>query len=321
MGIRIIGTGVYLPTTIESVNTEITASNNKNDDLAWMFSGGQQHRVCQHHETPTYMGMLAAKNALANGHIDPKTIDAVICYSGIEDNETPKDVYGMMSEIGCDGAMAWSIDTACASFLSHLNCAHALSLMGKQRLLIIDSMNWVNRAFDVNKCSNGPEVLIGDGAGALVVEAVTGRGCIINALEKTSTADFDFVTMKSAQNTGSREYLAFTKSKRIIHRAFSILPETAQELLDMSGFSKNDITWTFCHQPGINAMHKWHEVLDIPFERNLNTFHMYGNMSTANIPVTLNHFLTVNPKIKRGDIILAFTAGAGIHCAATLIEY
>jgi 3-oxoacyl-[acyl-carrier-protein] synthase III len=44
-------------------------------------------------------------------------------------------------------------------------------------------------------------------------------------------------------------------------------------------------------------------------------------MSAANIPVTLDHFISHDQKINRGDLILAFTAGAGIHCAAALIQY
>ena len=182
-------------------------------------------------------------------------------------------------------------------------------------------MNWVTRAFNKEARDSGPGSLVGDGAGAVVVESLSGRGSIIDALERTSTADFDFIKMNSAQVTGDREYLAFTKSHKIIHRAFSILPETAQKLLDRNGLSANDVTWSISHQPGINAISKWHEMLGIPIERNLNTFGLYGNMSAANIPVTLNHFISIDHKINNGDIILAFTAGAGIHSAAVLIEY
>ena len=321
MGIRIISTGSYLPQTIETVAPQSPTKKGKNADLAWLFSGAQEHRVCQDFETPTYMGTQAALNALANGDIDPKTIDAVLCYSGIEDNETPKDVYGMMKQIGCDGSMAWSIDTACASFLSHLHCANALSMLKKKRFLIIDSMNWVNRAFNKNSRDNGPGSLVGDGAGAVIAEAIPGRGSLIDVLEKTSTSDFDFIKMGSAQNTGKHEYIEFTKNQKTIYRAFSILPEVTQELLNRNGLRPNDITWTITHQPGINAILKWHEMLSMPIERNLNTFQAYGNMSVANIPITLDHFLTVDPKIRRGDLILTFTAGAGIHCATALIEY
>ena len=321
MGIQIIGTGSYLPQKVESIQPPSTPANHENSDLALLFSGGQEHRICQDYETPTYMGLQAAKNALANANIDPTTIDAVISYSGVADHETPKDVYGIVREAGCDGAMAWTIDTACASFLTHLHCANALSLAGNKRFLIINSMNWANRAFNKVKKADDPGNLVGDGAGAVVVESIHGRGCIIDILEKTSTSNFDFVKMGSAQVTGNPEYLKFTKNHRIIHRAFSILPETAHELMNRNGLSVNDITWSITHQPGTSAISKWQEMLGIPIERNLNTFQLYGNMSAANIPVTLDYFLNKEPKIKPGDIILSVTAGAGIHCVAALIQY
>lgn len=321
MGLRIISTGSYLPTTIETVQAQPGPETDGSQDFELQFSGGHEHRVCQEHETSTYMGIKAAQDAFANGGIDPRSIDAVISYSGVADNETPRDVYGILNAIGCDGAMAWTMDTACASFMTHLHCANALSMTEIKRILILDSMNWVNRAFSRDDKTQGPGSLAGDGSGATIVESVPNRGSIIDILEKTSTTDFDFITMASAQVRGNREYLRFTKSHKTIYRAFSILPETAHELLKKNGLCQSDVTWTITHQPGMNIIQKWHDLLGIPTERNLNTFNLYGNMSAANIPVTLNHFLNVDTKIQRGDIILAFTAGAGIHCVAALIEY
>ena len=321
MGIQIIGTGSYLPHKVESIQPISTPASYENGDLALLFSGGQEHRICQDYETPTYMGIQAAKNALANANIDPATIDTVISYSVIADHETPRDVYGIMRGAGCDGAMAWTIDTACASFLTHLHCANALSLAGNKRILIINSVNWANRCFNEDKKADDPGNLVGDGAGAMIVESIPGRGSIIDIVEKTSTSNFDFVKMGAAQVAGNPEYLKFTKSHRIIHRAFSILPETAHELMNRNGLTANDITWTITHQPGMSAINKWQEMLGISIERNLNTFHLYGNVSAANIPITLDYFLNTEPKIKRGDIILSVTAGAGIHCVAALIQY
>ena len=321
MGIKIIGTGSYLPTTVERAQPPRIFPKESEDELIALFSGAQAHRVCLEHETATFIGMMAARDALSNADIDPKTLDAVICYTGVEDNETPKDVYGMLNGIGCDGIMAWTMDTACASFLSHLQCANALSSAGKKRILIVEAMNWVNRAFSKEKKPESPAALVGDGAGAVIVESVAGRGSIVDVIEKTSSANFDFIRMGSAQCSGKQEYLEFTASHKIIYRAFSILPETAQEVLARNGLNANDVTWTISHQPGINAIERWHDMLGIPAEKNLNTFTLYGNMSAANIPVTLNHFLTMEQRIGRGDMILAFTAGAGIHCAAMLIQY
>ena len=316
MGIRIVSTGVYVPERIIKNPEDQAMSDFTDDKNLNMFVGAGERRVCSEHETPSYMGMQAAKKALEKSNIDPATIDAVICYTAVADQETPRDVYKIVAETGCDGAMCWSIDTACASFISHLHCANALSRVDYRRMLLIDSMSWATRAFDEHT-----PFLPGDGAAAVIVDKQVGEGHLLDCLEKSSTNELDFITMQSAQVSGKREKIEFTSSPRVIHRAISILPEIANELLDKNGIDKDEVTWVITHQPGVPAIMKWHELLGIPVEKNLNTFSLYGNMSAANIPVTLDHFLDKEKKIRSGDLVLMFTAGAGIHAAAALYRF
>jgi len=315
MGIRIVSTGVYVPERVVTNSESNHISPQINDDNLKLFVGAGERHICSVHETPTYMGIQAAKTAISNAKLDPQSIDTIICYTLIGDHEVPKDVYKIAAGIGCDGAMCWSIDTACATFLSQLNCADALVKNGKKRILLINSTNWVSRGFP----DDNP-LLPGDGAGAVIVEEIL-DGNLIDCIEKSSAAQFDFIKLESAQLTGKSEYFEFSNSPRIIHRAISILPEIANEVLAKNNIKKDEVDWTITHQPGVPAILKWHELLDIPVEKNLNTFSLYGNMSAANIPITLDHFLNKEKKIKSGDLVLMFTAGAGIHAAAALYRF
>ncbi len=312
MNIHIIGTGTYLPRDSFDkpgyVNTFKGVGNNID-----IFSGIGKRHICNQNETPTFMGIQAAKNALKNSNIDPKSIEVVVCYTAVPDHETPKDVYRIAHEIGCDGAMCWTIDTACASFLSHLNCAYSLTLAGKKRILIINSMNWVNRAFNKDDGQ-----FAGDGAGAIIIERCNNSQHYIASNEISSTEQFDFIKMNSAQLTGKREEIHFSKNKNTILRSVDILPEVANRLLEEQSIARKDINWVICHQPGFPAIERWHSLLEIPMEKNLNTFSLYGNMSAANIPITLDYFLEQNRIIKNDDLVLFFSAGAGIHVIATL---
>jgi len=175
----------------------------------------------------------------------------------------------------------------------------------------------VNRAFGDKPISNA----VGDGAGAVIVDIIPGTGNLLGIQESSNTGLRDFITMQEGVATGNREYLAFTKSNRTIHKSISIVAENARVLMDKHQLTANDIKWSISHQPGMAAIKKWHEIAEIPLEKNLNTYSLYGNVSAANIPITLNHYTEVEPKIKRGDLILMFTAGSGVHPVAALIEY
>lgn len=310
MSIRIIGSGSYIPVMSLEKPKQINAFGEFSNIN--ILSGSGTRHICNDYETPTYMGTQAAINAINNTGIDPKSIDTIICYSAVSDYETPRDVYKIANDIGCDGAMCWTIDTACASFLTHLHCACSLSLGGKKRILIINTLNWVSRAF-----SKDDDQYAGDGAGAVIVESSNSTHYIA-CKEISSTAQFEFITLKTAQVSGKREEIKFTTNRNTIIRSIEILPEIAQQLLDENSIKKDDINWVISHQPGIPAIERWHDILDIPINKNLNTYDLYGNMSAANIPVTLDYFMTEKPVLKKDDLILFFSAGAGIHVAATL---
>lgn len=315
MGIKIIATGVYLPETIVHVDANLQTS--ADESLDELFSGGGQYRCANKQETATFMGSQAALNALANGDIDPASIDAALCFSFVPDYETPRDIYGILKATGCKNAIAWSLDTACASFLSHLHLASLLALQGKRRILIIESTNWVNRAFGDTPIHNA----VGDGAAAVIIDTNDNNSNLLDILEKSNVALFDFITMKEATSTRRDEYLTFSKNHRVLHKSIVIVAETAKELLERNRVSPQHIQWTLCHQPGITAINKWHELAGVPIEKNLNTFLHYGNLSAANIPVTLDHYTRIEPKINRGDLILMFTAGSGVHPVAALVRY
>lgn len=315
MGFRIVSTGVYLPEKIIHVDQTLETSSGEFIDN--LFDGGGQYRVAGTYESATYMGAKAVEQALSKASIDPQSIDIALGFSFVPDYETPRDIYGILRETGCNNAMAWNLDTACASFLSHLHLASILCTNKNKRILIVESSNWVKRAFGNKPLANA----VGDGAGAIIVEHVDDGGSLIDMVERSNSDLFDFITMKETVSTGNSEQLTFTKNNRTIHKSITIVAETAIELLNNNRINADDIDWTITHQPGIAAIKKWHEIAGIPTEKNLNTYQLYGNMSAANIPITLDHFTNIHPKIKRNDVILMFTAGSGVHPVAALIKY
>jgi len=316
MSVRIVATGVYIPEQGCDKPDHVNAFSGVDDSFNEIFAGKGRRYICNNEETPTFMGIQAARQALENADIDPRSIDAILCYTLVPDNDAPKDVYKIAGEIGCDGALCWTIDTACASFLSHLHCASNLQRAGMKRILIINSMNWVGRAFAEHEGQ-----FAGDGAGAVIVEACPEGQGVIACKEISSPAQFDFVTLKSAQLSGQREALEFSRNNRVIHRSINILPELAGQLLADNRVALDEVDWTLCHQPGMPAIEKWHAKLGVSVSRNLNTYSFYGNMSAANIPISLHHHYTREQVVDEGDLALFFTAGAGIHVAAALYRF
>jgi 3-oxoacyl-[acyl-carrier-protein] synthase-3 len=62
------------------------------------------------------------------------------------------------------------------------------------------------------------------------------------------------------------------------------------------------------------------ERLRIPKEKVIITVHKYGNTSAASIPTALDEGVR-DGKIRRGDLVLATSFGAGLTWGAALFRY
>jgi 3-oxoacyl-[acyl-carrier-protein] synthase III len=67
-------------------------------------------------------------------------------------------------------------------------------------------------------------------------------------------------------------------------------------------------------------MHLWASKLNISTDKIRHTLELYANMISANIPVSLNHWVRKGD-ITRGDVILFFAPSAGGYYIAMLWRY
>ena len=87
-----------------------------------------------------------------------------------------------------------------------------------------------------------------------------------------------------------------------------------------NGVTIEDIQWLIPHQANLRIMETVAKRLQIPLEKVIVTVQKYGNTSAATIPTALDECVR-SGKIKRGDLILATSFGAGFTWGATLFRY
>lgn len=308
-GARIAGLGAYRPRTVVD-NDAFAAPRFR------VSSAARQRHHAAEDETSVLMATRAAQDALAHARISASDIDLVIGFSGMPDHEFPKDTNLLVQTLGTGRVACWTVDTACASFITGLRLGHTMIATGQhRRVLVVMSMIWTRRGLDRERTDYSS---LGDGAAAAVLEAST-EASLIDAAELTDAEGFDFVTLKSPFATGQVEHFAFSADPKyksyFVDRALT----PARELLARR--DPKSVTWLVAHQASVGLLTRWAEALGIPPERCLHTFGETGNLSAVNIPMVLDHFVNREPKIARGDTLLLFAPGAGMHLAAMLWRY
>lgn len=292
MASRIVDIATYLPANCDQ------------------FSGRTRYRADKD-ESSIAMGVAVTKTLLQAG--DYANIDALLCFSGMPDFLYPKDVNMIQKQAGLS-CPSYSIDTACASFVTSLKFAEALIQSGQhKRILMLQIMNWLNRGLEDLEDNSG----LGDAATAVLIEGGDEVG-IIGQKEVTDAEHFDFITMPEAHFSGTIEGFSFGKDSK--HGRYLARGAT-QVGKDVLNSSDEKVTWLVPHHVNSKIVKIWAKAFNLAPEQLLHTFHLYGNVSAVNIPLSLHYYTKVEEKIKRGDNLLFFAPGAGMHTAAMLYRY
>ena len=95
---------------------------------------------------------------------------------------------------------------------------------------------------------------------------------------------------------------------------------TFEKFLAQSGWERNDIQKSFCHQVGTTHRKLMLESLDIPVEKDFLTVEWLGNTGSAALPTTLAIGLQ-DGFVDAGDQVALLGIGSGINCIMMGVEF
>lgn len=315
---KILATGSYLPSKILS-NQDLEKMVATSDEWITSRSGIKERRIVSENETTSTMAYNAALNAIESSNIDKNKIDLIIVATTSPDQSFPSVAVMVQEKLGLNNIPAFDLQAACTGFVYALTTADAFikSAMAKVALVIgADTMSRYIDYKDRNTC-----VLFGDGAGAVILEATTDVGIILNELHADGSGE-------SALNVSGHIYngkiignpYMYMDGKAIFKMAVGNLADVATSILSKSGYNASQIDWLIPHQANIRIIKATAEHLKIPMEKVVTTVENHGNTSAASVPLALDYAVKKG-MVKRGNLILLEGVGAGFTWGASLIKY
>lgn len=110
-----------------------------------------------------------------------------------------------------------------------------------------------------------------------------------------------------------------TDSERLMHAGIEAGAANFERLLDSSGWSRERIDRTFCHQVGAAHRKAMLAELGMPLERDYSTVDWLGNTGSAALPSALSLGIEAGV-INRGDRIALLGIGSGVNCLMMALE-
>ena len=315
------GVGHYLPDRVVP-NAEFEAIIETSDEWIRSRSGIERRHFAAEGQLTSDLATRAAQAALADAGLEAGDIDAIIVATSTPDFTFPSVATMVQAALGMTRGYAFDVQAVCAGFVFALTNANALILSGQaQRVLVIGAetfsrlMNWKDR---------GTCVLFGDGAGALVLEAVAGTGSTadrgILSADLNSDGRFrDILYVDGGTSTGTTGHLVM-EGKEVFRHAIEKLAETAHRALEKAGLTPEDVDWIVPHQANIRIIEGTAKKMGVPMERVVVTVQDHGNTSAASIPLALS-VGRARGQIKPGDLIVTEAIGGGLAWGSVVLRW
>ncbi|MBN2760789.1 MAG: beta-ketoacyl-ACP synthase 3, partial [Rhodobacteraceae bacterium] len=167
------GCGHYLPERVVP-NSEFAATLDTSDEWIVSRSGIERRHFAAEGEFTSDLAIHAARRALDASGLKPDQIDAVIVATSTPDYTFPAVATQVQAALGIRQGFAFDIQAVCAGFVFALANANGLILGGQAKRVIVIGAETFSRIMDWT--DRGTCVLFGDGAGAVVLEAVDSAG-------------------------------------------------------------------------------------------------------------------------------------------------
>ncbi|MDA8294901.1 MAG: ketoacyl-ACP synthase III [Actinomycetota bacterium] len=301
----ITGWGIAVPDKVVT-NDDLAAQMDTND--AWIV---ERTGIRQRHIGGTTSGLAieAGRAALDRAGRRPDEIDAVVLATTTPDQIVPGTSASVQNGLGVTGG-AFDVNAACSGFVYGLTVAHGLIATGAERILLIGAetlskiTDWEDRSI---------AVLVGDGAGAVVIEAVEGPGQL---LSWQLGADGSLRHLLECDHGG---YLSMA-GKEVFRKAVRVVVESSEAALAEVGLTAADVDLFVPHQANLRIITAACERLGIPEEQAVVVIDRYGNTSSASIPLALVDALDAG-RISPGDHLLLSGFGGGMTWASAVLRW
>ena len=304
-GAVITGWGTALPDkTVTNADLEVRLDTS--DTWIRERTGIRERRIGG---TTTGLAIEAGQAALAQAGCSGDDIDLVLLATCTPDQQLPSSASTVQHELGVRGG-AMDLNAACSGFVYGLVTAHGLLATGLRRVLLIGSetmssiVDWEDR---------NTAVLFGDGAGAVVLEAVDGPGELLA---------WDLGSDGAARHLLYADIGGHLKmdGKEVFRKAVRVTVDSVTRTLDQAGLTAADITLAVPHQANTRIVDAACQRLGIPVERTANVLDRTGNTSAASIPIALVDAID-HDRVHAGDLVLLVGFGAGMSWASALLRW
>jgi 3-oxoacyl-[acyl-carrier-protein] synthase-3 len=317
----VTGVGSYLPKEIVT-NADLAKVVDTTD--AWIVerTGIRCRRRAAEGQATSDLAVEAARAALTAAGRTPADLDLILVATTTPDLTFPSTATIVQRKLAAPVCIAFDVQAVCSGFVYALGVADSMLTAGHARCALVIGAETMTRLMDWT--DRGTCVLFGDGAGAVVLEPMAGRGDttdrgILGFCLRADGTKQDLLYVDGGPSlTGTVGKLRM-QGNQVFRHAVVNIAEAVLAAAASAGVTMAQVDWFIPHQANQRILEGVARRLGIDPARVISTVAEHANTSAASIPLALAKGIA-DGAVKPGQMLLLEAMGGGLTWGAVVLR-
>ena len=294
----------------------------------WILSrtGIRERHVVDKGVATSDLAAEAAKIALARRGVDPQEIEAIIVATVTPDMLFPSTACLVQNKLGIKSVWGFDLSAACSAFVYALQTGAQFVMAGTHKKVLVIGADVMSSILDYT--DRATCILFGDGAGAVILEPSEDGEGIIDFHHEVDGSGGCSLYMPGGGSLHPATHETVDKKMHFVHQdgqavfkyAVRKMGEACEKVLARNGVSAADIDCFIPHQANQRIINATAERVGLKPESVIINIDRYGNTTAGTIPLAMQTAVEEG-RLKKGDLVLLASVGAGFTVGATLLRW
>ncbi len=323
---KITSVGAYVPPRLLT-NEDLEKMVATNDRWIMERTGIRERHLVDKGVATSDLAVEAAKKCLAKRGVEASELDCIIVATVTPDMMFPATACLVQDKLGASKAWGFDLSAACSGFPYALQVGAKLVESGSMTKVLVIGSDVMSSVIDYT--DRATCVIFGDGAGAVLIEPcvedevglvdfwheIDGSGGV--ALNMPAGGSLNPAT---AETVAAKMHYVHQDGAAVYKFAVRKMAEAAETVLTRNGLTGKDLACFIPHQANKRIILSTAERLGMDENCVVINIDRYGNTTAATIPMAMQTALDEG-RLKKGDLVLLASVGAGFTVGATLLRW
>jgi 3-oxoacyl-[acyl-carrier-protein] synthase-3 len=324
--VKISALGAYVPPRLLT-NADLEKLVETSDRWITERTGIRERHIVDKGVATSDLAVEAAKKALEQRGIGASDLDAILVGTVTPDMFFPSTACLVQDKLGAKGVWGFDLSAACSAFLYALQVGTQFVATGAHKRVMVIGSDVMSSIIDYTDRSTC--IIFGDGAGAVILEPADSESLgMIDFMHEVDGSGGCSLYMPGGGSLNPSTHETVDQKMHYVHQdgqavfKFAVRKQTelCEKILERNGIKASDIDVFIAHQANKRIINATAERLALRPESVVINIDRYGNTTAGTIPLAMDT-ARQEGKLKKGDLVLLASVGAGFTVGATLLRW